>query len=175
MAMRCEYIFTYKDFLDAMKAYRKVSRRAAIGYWLYVWILPVVGLAVGIVSLVAYLRQDGEIFWVLFWPACIGLGFAFGFPARYRIGIRRAFDQRNALAKGKPMYCEFDDSTVRFIVPDGTEVSYPWGSLTDFVENDRVAVLFIGQAAFHTVPKRAMDEDGWAQFRQLVDRHVKRA
>jgi hypothetical protein len=45
--MRCEYIFTYQDFLDAMKAYRKVSKRAAIGYWLYVWILPTVGLAVG--------------------------------------------------------------------------------------------------------------------------------
>jgi hypothetical protein len=72
------------------------------------------------------------------------------------------------------MYCEFDDSTVRFIVPDGTEVSYPWGSFTDFVENDRVAVLFVEHAGFHTVPKRAMDEDGWTQFRVFVDRHVRK-
>jgi YcxB-like protein len=171
---RCEYVFTYPDFLESMKAYHKISKRAAIGYWLYVWILPAVSLAVGLVCLIAYFRQDEALYGHLFWPACIGLAVAWALPMRYRIALRRGFKQRNALAKDRPMFCEFDESTVRFIVPDGTEVAYPWRSFTEYFENERVAVLFIQNAAFHTIPKRAMGEDGWVAFRQLVNQHVRK-
>jgi YcxB-like protein len=158
--MRCEYIFTYQDFLESVKAYRQISKKAAISYYLYVWILPIVSLTIGVICIRAYFHQDTELYGPLFWISCIGLGATFGFPARYRMGLRRAFQQRNALAMGKPMFFEFDDATVRFIVPEGTEVSYPWTSFTDYWENDRVAVLFVKEAAFHTIPKRAMGENG---------------
>jgi hypothetical protein len=158
-----------------MKAYRRISKRALVGYYLYVWLLPAICVAMGVVYLVAYLRNDVELYGSMFWVACIGLGVAFGLPARYRLGVRRAFNQRNVLANGKPMYCEFDDSTVHFVVPGGTEIGYPWGTFTDYFENDKVAVLFVKDAAFHTIPKRAMDEDGWDEFRAQVRAHGKKA
>lgn len=172
--MRCEYIVTYQDFLQSMKAYRKISKGAATGYYFYVWVLPATGLAISMVCLLAYVRQDKELYDSLFWIACIGLGVALGLPARYRIALRRAFKQRNALAQNKSIFCEFDDTSVRFVIPEGTEVAYPWGSFTNYFENDQVAVLFIQEAAFHTIPKRAMSEDGWDQLRQLVDRHLRK-
>jgi hypothetical protein len=171
--MRCEYVVTYQDFVQSMKAYRKISTRAAIGYYLYVWGLPMVGLAIALICLLAFLRHDKELYDSLFWAACIGLGVAWGIPVRYRICLRRAYKQRNVLAQNMPMFCEFDDATVRFIVPAGTEISYPWESFTDYFEDDHVAVLFVQQAAFHTIPKRAMGEDGWVQFRQLANRHAR--
>jgi hypothetical protein len=70
------------------------------------------------------------------------------------------------------MVCEFDEYTVRFIAPAGAEVSYPWDSFTSYFENDAVAVLFVEEAAFHTIPKRAMDEGGWSVFRAIVERHA---
>ena len=172
--MRCEYIFSYQDFLESMKIYRQVSRRAAAAYWLYVWILPILGLSIGVGSLIASLRQDGALFGSMFWLSCIGLGLAWGLPVRHRIAMRRAFDQRNALAKSKPMFFEYDDEGTRFIVPNGTEIAYPWSSFTNYRENDQVAVLFIQDASFHTVTKRAMDESGWNQLRHLIDLHMRK-
>ena len=71
------------------------------------------------------------------------------------------------------MFCEFDNLNVRFIVPGGTEVSYSWKSFTQFMENDLIAVLFITNAAFHTIPKRAMNEADWDRFRMLVGVNVR--
>jgi len=76
------------------------------------------------------------------------------------------------LAKNGPMVCEFDEYTVRFIAPAGAEVSYPWTTFTSYFENDVVAVLFVEEAAFHTIPKRAMDEGGWSAFRAIVQQHA---
>jgi hypothetical protein len=170
--MRCEYDVTYKDFLESVQAYRKLSRQAFIGYWLYVWILPVVGVAVALVILPPYFRQGSETFGLAFWVGTIGLGVAFGFPARYKLGLQRAFKQRTTLAKDGMMQCEFDESTIRFIAPAGAEISYPWDAFTDYFENDAVAVLFVKEAAFHTIPKRAMDEGGWSEFRAIVHHHA---
>ena len=172
--MRCEYIFTYRDFNESMKIYRHVSKRAAIGYLLYVWVLPLLALCMGLGCLIAYVRQDAALFGAMFWSSCVGFAVAWGLPVRHRLAMRRAFDQRNALAKNKPMFFEYDDAGTRFVVPNGTEITYPWSSFTNYKENDQVAVLFIQEAAFHTIPKRAMNEDGWIQLRSLIDQHVRK-
>jgi hypothetical protein len=172
--MHCEYTVAYNDFLESMKAYRKVSRQAAIGYVLYVWIIPIACFATAIFCIMWSYRHDSQIGGTYFWIACIALGITFGLPARYRIAMRRAFKLRNILARDRPMSCEFDDARIRFIVPGGTEVSYPWESFTNYFENAKVAVLFVGQAAFHTIPKGAMEEGGWAKLRELVNQHARK-
>lgn len=171
---RCEYVFTYGDFLESMKAYRAVSRRAAFGYFLYVWILPPIGAIIGIVSFVSILKLNSELLSGAFWGEALGLGVAFGLPARYRLGLRRAFNQRNTLARNEPMLCEFDDSVIRFIVSGGTLISYSWESFTDYFENDQVVVLFVKDAAFHTIPKRPLTEDQMMELRQTATKYAKR-
>jgi hypothetical protein len=170
--MRCEYTVTYKDFADSLPAYRKVSRQARFGYWFSVWILPSAGLALAVLYLPKIFQTPSQSFGAEYWLGCLGLGVMFGFPARYRMGIRRAFKQRDALVQGRPMHCEFDDTTVRFRVPGGTEIAYPWEAFTDFYENERVAVLLVKESAFHTIPKNAMDESGWATFRSILHHHA---
>lgn len=170
---RAEYTFTFEDFLQAMKAYRRVSKRALIGYYFCVWLWPAVLLVFGALCFWLQLQQGRTLFGYFFWLSSLCIGLGFGLPARYRMGVRRAFNQRNVLAKGGPMFCEFDGATVRFIVPGGTEISYPWGTFTDYFENDRVAVLFVKDAAFHTIPKRAMDEAGWSEFRGYLNAHAR--
>jgi hypothetical protein len=170
--MRCEYAVTYNDFLESVKAYRRLSKQAQSGYWLYVWILPIVGGGLGLALLSFYFQQGTETLDWAFWVGVISLGIAFGLPARYKLGLRRAFKQRTTLVKDGTMQCEFDESTIRFITPAGAEISYPWDTFTDYFENDAVAVLFVKEAAFHTIPKRAMDEGGWSEFRAIVHHHA---
>ncbi len=166
--MRCEYIFTYDDYLESLKAYRKVVREGANAYWMYVWIWPAIGFAAGVFFLIAYLRHGEGGLDPLFWPACIGFGVAFALPASYRSSLKRGFKNRNALANGKPIVLEFSDSLIRFIVPGGVEVSYSWTAFSKVFENEKVAVLFVQQATFHTIPKRAMGEAEWGEFRRIV-------
>jgi hypothetical protein len=170
---RAEYVFRYEDFVGAVKAYRRVSKRALISYYFCVWLWPAVLLIFGALCFYWQMQQDGGIFGAMFWLAALCFGLGFGLPARYRMGVRRTFNQRNVLAMGKPMFCEFDQTKIRFVVPGGTEISYPWDAFTDYFENDRVAVLFVKDAAFHTIPKRAMDEAGWSEFRNYVNSHAR--
>jgi YcxB-like protein len=170
--MRCEYIVTYKDFLESVKPYRRLSKQALSGYWLYVWILPIAGGSLGLTLLSSYSRQGAETFNSAFWVGTISLAIAIGFPVRYWRGLRRAYKQRGTLVKDGKMVCEFDEQTIRFITPAGAEISYPWNTFTDYFENDSVAVLFVKEAAFHTIPKRAMDQDGWSEFRAIVHHHA---
>ena len=166
---RAEYSVQYEDFVEAIKAYRRISRRTQISYYFCIWLWPAVSLLVGVLCFYTQMQEDGSLFGGLFWLAAACFGLAFAVPARYRMSVRRAFKQRDVLAKGKPIFCEFDEAKIRFVIPGGAEVSYPWDVFTDYFENDTVGVLFIKDAAFHTIPKRAMDETGWSEFRTYVN------
>jgi hypothetical protein len=153
--MRCEYTVSLADFRESLKGYRKVSSAALIGYRLYVWILPMICLAASAICFMLLLRRGGESF---FWPVALGLGFGFGLPARYQMGIKRALKQRDALTQGKPVALEFDDEAIRLMIPGGTEIKYQWNTFTHYFENERVLVLLVKDAAFHTISKRESTE-----------------
>jgi hypothetical protein len=156
--MRCEYTVSFADFSESLKGYRKVSAPARIGYWLYLWLLPALAFAIAAICCVLYFKQGAEGAAGLFWPIALGLGIAFGLPARYRMGLRRSFRQRDALTQGRPMAIEFNDEAIRFIVPGGTEIRYPWNGFTHYFINEKVLVLMVKDAAFHTVPRCASTE-----------------
>jgi hypothetical protein len=166
--MRCDYTVTYKDFLESLKGYRRASRRAALGYSLYVFVVPLLCIPVGAFFIWKFVQAGSSDYSTSFLAGVLLLGIGFGFPARYRVGMKRAFQQRDVLLKGGTMQCEFDQQTIRFVVPAGPEISYPWESFSHYFENDEVAVVIVKESAFHTIPKRSMDEAGWSEFRRIV-------
>ncbi len=166
--MRCEYTVTYEDFRQSMIGYRRISKQTAFGYWLYVWALPAIGLVAGVTCLALYFLRHHDDLGPLIWCGALGLGIAWGFPARYQLGLRRAFRQRNALVKSRPMLLDFDQNGIRFIVPEGTEISYPWTSFTHYFENGRVLVLFVQDAAFHTISTAGLGSDSLTELRSYI-------
>lgn len=166
--MQCKYTVTYDDFLQSMRLYRSIWGRVAIVYYVYVWIVPILGITLFFAGLVMLVRGYANVGGPFFWSACVGLGVGCGLPARYRDGLRRAYKHRNVLTQDRPMLCEFDQTRIRFIVPGGAEISYGWDAFSHYRENEQVAVVFIQQAAFHTIPKRAMEEPGWIEFRSYL-------
>jgi YcxB-like protein len=169
--MHCEYSVTYKDFLASMKGYRKLARFSAFVYYLDVWILPGLGAAVALYTLAAYLLGNRNTFDDFFYLACMGLVATIVLPLAYWAKMRYAYRQRTALSTGGAILLDFDESSVRFTIPSKLEVVYTWDAFTAFFEDDQVATLYVQKASFHTIPKRAMDEEGWIVFRTLVNRH----
>lgn len=175
MTTRCEYIFTYADFLESLRVYRKTIHKAQAGYDLYVWIIPAILGLCSVAYCLLWARGQAEPGSAELFLLTLAAAIAVALPLRYRVSLRRAFDQRDRLAQGKPMFFEFDEAVTRFIIPGGAETSYSLKSFTHFSEGQVVALLFVGSAAFHTIPKRAMDEVGWNRLRILLPNTVKRA
>jgi hypothetical protein len=88
------------------------------------------------------------------------------------VRLRKAYKQRIVMTKGHPMYLEFDEDGIRFIVPDGADVNYKWAAFTGFHEDSQTATLFITKEFFHTIPKSAMPEPSWELLRSAISPHV---
>jgi len=170
--MQCEYSVTFKDFKESMKGFRKLSKGAAFAYLVDVWILPAVGVAMFLCWLIPYLRGDRETADTFFWFAFLGPSMFVLLPLFYELKLRQAFRVRTSLAEGSKVVLEFDDKTVRFSIPEKTNVSYPWTSFTGFFENETVGTLYVHKAAFHTIPKRAMDAADWDVFRNHINQQL---
>jgi hypothetical protein len=169
--MHCEYNVTYKDFLASMKSYRKVARGAALVYYIDVWILPFVGACMALFVLITLLLGDKATANSLWWFAGLGAVLFVVLPGIYWLKLRQVYRQRIAISDRGFVIFSFDENEVRFVLPDRADVRYPWPVFTRFIETDQVGTLFLKKAAFHTIPKRAMKDVEWEEFRGLVRKH----
>jgi len=171
---RCEYKVSYADFLRSMRGYRRLSKWSGFVYLLDVWILPSLGAGVTLWWIIALLRHDIATADTISYSGYIGLIAAIGLPLLYWGKMRLVYRQRTALSNDGHVVMEFDDSSIRFTLPSKVEVVYAWDAFTDYFEDDQVATLFSHKAAFHTIPKRAMNAQSLAEFNELVQKHVSR-
>jgi hypothetical protein len=173
--MRAEYNVTYKEFLESMKGYRKVSGGAAYAYYLDMWIVPVIGVLIIGFFTHMYYRNGSEAADPFAFLPIVGVAAIIGPPIFYRLKLRQAHRERTALSPQGRVRLDFDEETVRFTIPDKAEVSYPWASFTKYIETEKVATLFVEKSVFHTIPKRAMDDEGWSALRASVQQHVRKS
>ncbi len=169
--MHCEYTVTYKDFKESIKAYRQISKAALIAYCFRNLLFSTLAFVEVVFCLYAYFTHDQEF--ISGWAFITGVTVvvAILLPIIHSLQLRRMFKLRTSLVDGK-VSLDFDEKAVRFTVPNRAEVSYPWTSFTAYREGPRTATLFIGKAAFHTIPKCAMDESGWSELRRCVIAHT---
>jgi len=69
------------------------------------------------------------------------------------------------------MFCEFGENAIRFVVPGGTEISYPWDAFSSYSKGNQVIVVFIKDAAFHTIPTKALNETASAELDRILTLH----
>jgi len=171
--MHCEYKVTYEDFIHSIKAYRKVSGAALFVYYLRVWMFPLLATLSLLFTIYGFFFFSQDTLATLVGANGGLLLLAILVPISYRIELKRNYKLRTSLAVDATVSLDFNDQTICFTIPSRTEVSYPWTSFTDYSEDSIVGTLFVGKAAFHTIPKRAMDEAGWSELRQYVLPHVR--
>ena len=130
--------------------------------------MPILGFALIGFCAFYYLRGDRPTADTLIYLAFLGPLAIVLPPIFYRTKLKQAWRQRSALSEDKKVVLHFDNSHVRFVLPEMADVSYSWTSFTAYSERKHVLTLFIKKAAFHTIPRSAMDEAGWATFRECL-------
>jgi hypothetical protein len=170
--MTFEYSVTFDDFRDSMKGFRQISKGAAFAYYLDVLVLPLLGIALFLAWLIPFVRGDQDTASALSFLAIVGPLAIIVPPIVYALRVRQAYKQRTVLAEGSQVILHVDEQEVRFAIPGKADVRYPWTSFTSYSETERVGTLFVHRAAFHTIPKRCMSSEDWAQFRSLIDQKV---
>ena len=169
--MRTEYNVTYEDFLDSMRSYRKVARGAAFVYYLDVWVLPILGVCFALYWLSLFQQGYKEAADDLLWPAVVGILLAAVLPLAYWAKLRKSYRQRISLTDRGLVVLTFDDAGICLLLPGMVNTNYSWTAITRFIQTDKTVTLFMQKAGFHTVPKRAMDEAGWNEFRAVAQQH----
>jgi hypothetical protein len=160
--MRFEYTVTLSDFEHSLRAWRQLSlwRRVKIVFYYVIFPLMLV-VTSGAEFLVGKQSSSDRFIFYILAAACLAL--ATFIPILYWLRVRSAYKQRLAMTKGKPLFVEYDSEGIRLIVTEGADVRYKWSAFTGVTDDESVATFFVTDAAFHTIPKRAMPEESWSE------------
>ncbi|HZY61989.1 MAG TPA: YcxB family protein [Edaphobacter sp.] len=178
--MRYDYVLRFDDYQDSQKLYLRHRRSAAVFYYFYVWVLPIVGLlscALFVASRYGFYPESSASFAGF---AAAGLWFALFVPIIQVVGRRRCWKRLIPTGmKGKsksieiPVSLEFNDEQVISAIPGKSEGRFYWSAIVDFAENEKIVLLFVHKKRFLFIPKRAMSADTWNEFRNLLISKIK--
>ena len=164
-----QYVLRKEDFLDAQRLYRKHNRRAALSYYLWIWIVPVLGLCLVLAYSAAVITRRADLMQQLMPAAAAGAWFAIFVPIMRWWQIRKLWKASlDPVADGKPVTLQFDNEQLISAIPGKSEGRFFWTALVDYAEDDRLTMLFIRKKRFLYIPKHALPESAWAQIRELA-------
>jgi hypothetical protein len=133
--------------------------------------LPIVGFIVGlplIASIFGYQPRWLEAPSVF---SGVGLWFAFCIPLFRLISVRKCWKRllpesgRRSTKSVIPVELEMTADQIISTLPGRSEGRFFWAALPDFVEDEKLALVFVKKKQFLFIPRRAMDEVGWVQLR----------
>ncbi len=164
-----EYVSTKQDFIDAQRLHRSNRRWARVGYFVWFWVIPLVGLTLTLAALIAHLRGNVSLFYKLLPAAAVGLYAAVLLPLARWNQIRVLWNRTQPKKyRGQPVTFQFDREQVISARPGSSEGRFLWGAIEDYAEDERLVLLYVQRKLFLFIPKRAMDETEWARLRELA-------
>jgi hypothetical protein len=173
--LRFEYQITYANFLDAQRLYRRRRWTQAVVWGIFCCILPIVGVLVSL-PLLAFIVLGDESSLVDSSRSLAPLGFLF-----VVIWLVTMFSYRTYWKKLLPesvikrstkttitVALELTAEQLISILPNRSEGRFMWSALPDFVEDKKIALIFIKKKQFIFIPKDAITEDAWAFIRSHI-------
>jgi hypothetical protein len=174
--MNCTYTTTYDDFKDAQRLHMSVTPRLKIVFWIFLRILPVVGLIALLLLAGHFLPMTNSIV-ISVASGLVGVG-AWGFiMAILRpLSLRRLYKQmKNGRPDDAELGLEIADGQLISRVPGVSEGRFFPAAVIRFIENDRIALLYVAKKRFLMIPKHAMNETEWSELRAWlgpIQQHV---
>jgi hypothetical protein len=177
-----EYGLKYQNYKDAQKLYIRHSKRAALYYYFFIWVLPILGCLLAIFGLAA-LFEIGPV-WVRYFRGLyvVGLWFALFIPIMRIFTVRRCWKQLvppNTPGKGMKaeihVTLEFNAEQFISAIPGRSEGRFFWSAVQDFAEDVKIALIFIHKKRFIFIPKPALPEAAWSELRVLITNRTKAA
>jgi len=166
-----EYVLQKKDFINAQRLHLKHNRSAALSYYFWIWLVPILGVVVALFEWTAYLLHNEIMMRTLAPVAGAGLWLAIFLPFMRWWNVRRCWKASSeTIDGGKPVTLQFNDELLISTIPGKSEGRFFWTGLIDFAEDDRLALLYIRKKQFLYVPKSALPEEAWVRVRALAPR-----
>ncbi len=167
--MRLEYSLTLADF----KAARVLHRRQRFSRRLIPWIGPIL-LAVSIIgfllgSLISNLQLASQSLGL----AAGAVVFTVGMPISTAFSIRRSYNRLfHAGQKERRSEIELNNEFITRRLTGMSELKVLWTGVYDFVQNDRVTLIYTNKDCFLIIPSHAMSADQRSELDDLVARHI---
>ena len=130
--------------------------------------MPVLGIIAGILIFGNFAPSSNFI--VIPLLACIGVGAWGFFTALSRpYAMRRLYKQmNNGRPEGTLSELELSEGTLILRLPGISEARFLPAAICYYVEDEKVALLYVARKRFLPIPKRAMDEAGWQALREWI-------
>jgi len=160
------YDLTFQDYLSAQKLCVRRNLRARIIFFIWYRIMPILGIAA-----VGLFVRDTVFHHFSYRPALGGALAGIAWIGLYPIicrpfMLRKLFKQLRPDVKGDhPIELEINGDDLISRIPGRSEGRFKQAAISEFVENDKIALLFITKKKFLFIPKTAMDDSGWSELR----------
>jgi hypothetical protein len=166
-----QYVLQKQDFINAQHLYLRHNRRAALSYYFWIWLVPILGVVIFLIAATAYLLHQEVLFHQIAPLAGMGIWFAIFIPLMRWFNIRKLWKASvETIDGGKPVSLQFDNEQISSSIPGKSEGRFYWNAILDFAEDDRVAMIFVRAKNFLYIPKNALPEEAWTQIRALAPR-----
>jgi len=167
--MNYRYRTNYSEFKEAQRLHMEANPKFAIIFWVFLRILPALGLIAFVLLQFHFLpTTNGPIIAIASGTMAAG---AWGLiMALIRpFSMRRLYKQmKNGRGDDAELELEIQDSQLISRIPGMSEGRFLPAAIQRFIENDKIALLYIAKKRFLLVPKKAMDEEGWSSLRSWL-------
>jgi hypothetical protein len=168
--MKIEYTLTLADYDAALQLHRRQNLTRQVS-WIFMYrVLPTVGFLILAWALIAGLAlksgftQNPPV--TLFFPFIFLL-----LPLINRNLVRQQFKQTFPPA-ARSLFLEMGDEGVICNNPGVSESKFSWNAIVAFVQNEKVAMLYIAKGRFLFFPTAVLSQGQHAELNELVVRHV---
>lgn len=161
-----EYTLSFADFKAAQRLRIRTDPSTMSRYLLVVWVFPLIAIGVDLevlwqVSQHRHFRvvelASGVMFLCITFLA-LRVAMRFGMMAH----------KMSKVVAGKTIRFFFDEETFGMGIPGETEVKSHWNVIKGYQENEKVALLLLGEEKLLIVPGRALNEAHRAKLRALI-------
>jgi hypothetical protein len=167
--IKLEFTLTLADF----KAARALHRRQKLSRRLISWAGPIL-LVISIVGLVAgSLMSNLTLASQSFGGVACAIVLTVGMPIRNALSVRRSFNRLfHTGHKDRRSAIEIDDEHISRQLSGMSKLKVLWTGVYDFIQDDRVALIYTNKDCFLIIPSQAKSRNQCAELDSLIARHV---
>ncbi len=167
--MKIEFQLTLADYKAALKLHRrqKLTRR------LLPWIWPTLLLVCAVSFVVSSAFQNLELVAQSFALGAGALVGTIGLPIARWINTHRCYNRMFPPTRtSRTTIIEIEENRIVEINPGAEEIRVGWSGILEFLQDEKITMMYIGVARFFLFPTPSLSAEQSAELNGLVARHV---
>ena len=142
--MRVEYPLRFGDYRSALILHTTRTLLGRLWYVLMMWIAPGVAVLCLLPILIVHLHRVSH-FDLKSLGLLLVLTFCLAVPALQLSDLRKQFDARFPRGSEKNAVLEIGGEEIVSTLAGQDEVRFPWSDVTDFAQNERMTLIYVGK------------------------------